>query len=248
MVFVFPNISRFVLYFCFFLSKAAVKILLVEDERVLAEGISSHLEREAFIVETVFSYKDAVEKINLYSYDGVIVDINLPDGLGFDIVEMLKKIKATSGIIIISARDALDDRIRSLDIGSDDYLTKPFHLSELNARLKAVLRRRHFGGSNDITYKEIRINYNSRKVFVNDTEVSLSRKEYDLLLFFISNIDIALTKAAMAEHLWGDSIDSADSFDIVYSQIKNLRRKLTEKGCTDYIQSIYGIGYKFGAS
>jgi len=224
-----------------------VKILLVEDERILADSIASHLGKEAFIVESVHTYNDALEKINLYSYDGVIVDINLPDGLGFDIVEALKKIKATSGIIIISARDALDDRIRSLEIGSDDYLTKPFHLSELNARLKAILRRRHFGGSNEIVYKEIKINYNSRSVFVHDSEVSLSRKEYDLLLFFVSNIDIALTKAAMAEHLWGDNIDSVDSFDLVYSQIKNLRKKLTDKGCKDYIQSIYGIGYKFGA-
>lgn len=224
-----------------------MKILLVEDERILAESIASHLGKEAFIVESVHTYNDAIEKINLYSYDGVIVDINLPDGLGFDIVETLKKIKATSGIIIISARDALDDRIKSLEIGSDDYLTKPFHLSELNARLKAILRRRHFGGSNEIVYKEIKINYNSRSVFVNDSEVSLSRKEYDLLLFFMSNVDIALTKAAMAEHLWGDNIDSVDSFDLVYSQIKNLRKKLTDKGCKDYIQSIYGIGYKFGA-
>lgn len=224
-----------------------MKILLVEDERILAESIASHLGKEAFIVESVHTYNDAIEKINLYRYDGVIVDINLPDGLGFDIVEALKKIKATSGIIIISARDALDDRIKSLEIGSDDYLTKPFHLSELNARLKAILRRRHFGGSNEIIYKEIKINYNSRSVFVNNNEVSLSRKEYDLLLFFMSNIDIALTKAAMAEHLWGDNIDSVDSFDLVYSQIKNLRKKLTDKGCKDYIQSIYGIGYKFGA-
>jgi DNA-binding response OmpR family regulator len=224
-----------------------VKVLLVEDEKVLADGIASYLGKEAFIVETAYTYSDAIERINLYSYDGVIVDINLPDGLGFDIVETLKNIKATSGIIVISARDALNDRIKCLEIGSDDYLTKPFHLSELNARLKAVLRRRHFGGSNDITYQEIRINYNSRRVFVNDNEVSLSRKEYDLLLFFMSNIEIALTKASMAEHLWGDSIDSADSFDIVYSHIKNLRKKLTDKGCKDYIQSIYGIGYKFGA-
>jgi len=225
----------------------AVKILLVEDESVLADSIASHLGKEAFIVERVYTFRDAIEKINLYTYDGVIVDINLPDGLGFDIVEELKKIKATSGIIIISARDALNDRIKSLEIGSDDYLTKPFHLSELNARLKAILRRKHFGGNNDITYQEIKINYNSRRVFVNDNEVSLSRKEYDLLLFFVSNIDIALTKAAMAEHLWGDNVDSADSFDIVYSHVKKLRKKLTDKGCRDYIQSIYGIGYKFGA-
>lgn len=225
-----------------------MKILVIEDERGLAESIVSHLSKEGFLVESVFSYDAAVEKVNLYAYDCVVVDINLPDGTGFDIVEMLKRLKAKSGIIIISARDALEDRIRSLEIGSDDYLTKPFHLSELNARVKAILRRRHFGGNNEITYQELRINYNTRRVFVGDTEIFLSKKEYDLLMYFMSNIDIALTKASMAEHLWGDNIDSVDSFDILYSHIKNLRKKLTDGGCAEYIQSIYGIGYKFGAN
>lgn len=225
-----------------------MKILVIEDERVLAESIASHLGKEGFVVETVFSYEAAIEKVNLYSYDCVVVDINLPDGTGFDIVETLKKIKAASGIIIISARDALEDRIKSLEIGSDDYLTKPFHLSELNARVKAILRRRHFAGNNEITYHELRVNYNTRRVYVGEQEVFLSKKEYDLLLYFMSNIDIALTKASMAEHLWGDNMDSADSFDILYSHIKNLRKKLTDGGCKEYIHSIYGIGYKFGAN
>lgn len=223
-----------------------MKILVIEDEHVLAEAIASHLGKEGFVVESVFSYDAAVEKVNLYAYDCVVVDINLPDGTGFDIIEMLKRIKTNSGIIIISARDALEDRIRSLEIGSDDYLTKPFHLSELNARVKAILRRRHFGGNNEITYQEIRINYSARRVFVEDKEISLSKKEYDLLLYFMSNVDIALTKASMAEHLWGDNMDSADSFDILYSHIKNLRKKLTDGGSREYIHSIYGIGYKFG--
>jgi DNA-binding response OmpR family regulator len=225
-----------------------LKILVIEDERVLAESIASHLSKEGFMVESVYSYDDAIEKVNLYVYDCVVVDINLPGGTGFDIVEMLKRIKSSSGIIIISARNALEDRIRSLEIGSDDYLTKPFHLSELNARVKAILRRRHFGGNNEITYQELRVNYNTRRVFVGDTEVSLSKKEYDLLLYFMSNVDIALTKASMAEHLWGDNMDSADSFDILYSHIKNLRKKLTDGGSQEYIHSIYGIGYKFGAN
>ncbi|HTF16714.1 MAG TPA: response regulator transcription factor [Chryseolinea sp.] len=225
-----------------------MKILIIEDEPILAESIASYLSKEGFVVESVFSYDAAVEKVNLYAYDCVVVDINLPDGTGFDIVEILKRLKAKSGIIIISARDALEDRIRSLEIGSDDYLTKPFHLSELNARVKAILRRRHFGGNNEIAYQELRVNYNTRRVFVGDTEISLSKKEYDLLLFFMSNVDIALTKASMAEHLWGDNIDSVDSFDILYSHIKNLRKKLTDGGCAEYIHSIYGIGYKFGAN
>lgn len=224
-----------------------MKILIIEDEKGLAESIAAHLEKEGFVAETIGSYAGAIEKINLYTYDCIVVDLNLPDGLGFDIVESLKTISSSTGIIIISARNALEDKIRSLEIGSDDYLTKPFHLSELNARVKSLLRRRNFGGSNEIVYYEIKVNYASRKVFVRNVEVALSRKEYDLLLYFLSNIDVALTKAAMAEHLWGDNIDSADSFDIVYSHIKNLRKKLTDKDCNDYIQSIYGIGYKFGA-
>jgi DNA-binding response OmpR family regulator len=225
-----------------------LKILVIEDERVLAESIVSHLGKEGFVVESVFSYNDAVEKVNLYEYDCVVVDINLPGGTGFDIVEMLKRIKASSGIIIVSARDALEDRIRSLEIGSDDYLTKPFHLSELNARVKAILRRRNFGGNNEISYEKLRVNYNTRRVFVGETEITLSKKEYDLLLYFMSNVDIALTKASIAEHLWGDNIDSVDSFDILYSHIKNLRKKLTDGGSREVIHSIYGIGYKFGTN
>lgn len=213
---------------------------------MLAEGITSMLTRDGFVTEVAFNYSDAIEKIHLYEYDCVIIDINLPDGLGFDIVEALKQIKATCGIIIISARNALDDKIKSLDIGSDDYLTKPFHISELIARVKSILRRRNFGGRNEIAYNEIKVNYSSRRVLVNEAEVILSRKEFDLLIFFLSNVDMALTKLAIAEHLWGDNIDSADSLDILYSHIKNLRKKLSEKGSRDYINSIYGIGYKFG--
>ena len=223
-----------------------MKVLIIEDEKALSESIASHLGKEGFICEQAYNYDSAIEKINLYNYECIIVDINLPDGIGFDLVEAMKKISSTTGIIIISARNSVDDKIKGLEIGSDDYLTKPFHLSELNARVKSLFRRKNFQGSNDITYHEIRINLNQRKVFVHDTETHLSKKEYDLLLYFLSNKENALTKAAIAEHLWGDNIDSADSFDLVYSQIKNLRRKLIEKGSNDYLHSIYGIGYKFG--
>ena len=222
-----------------------MKILIVEDEKGLSESISNHLSKDGFLCERVFTYAAAEEKINLYSYDCVIVDINLPDGIGFGLVEALKKISATTGIIIISARNAIEDKIKGLEIGSDDYLTKPFHLSELNARVKSLVRRKSFGGTNEIVFNEIKINLNKRMVYVNDAETPLSRKEYDLLLYFISNKELALTKEAIAEHLWGDNIDSVDSLDIVYSHIKNLRRKLMEKGAKDYVHSIYGIGYKF---
>jgi DNA-binding response OmpR family regulator len=224
-----------------------MKILIVEDEKGLAESIVDYLSKDGFVCEVANTYMQADEKVNLYHYDCTIVDLNLPDGDGYGIIQTLKRIAATTGIIIISARNALEDKIKGLEIGSDDYLTKPFHLSELNARVKSLIRRRNFGGNNEISWQELLVQLNSRKVFVQSKETPLSRKEYDLLLYFLSNIDVALTKESIAEHLWGDHIDSSDSLDMVYSHIKNLRRKLLEKGGKDYIQSIYGIGYKFVA-
>lgn len=223
-----------------------MKVLVVEDEQGLAEGITDYMVKEGYVCETAATFREADEKIHLYNYDCVIVDLTLPDGNGFGLIQTLKRLATTTGVIIISARNALEDKIKGLEIGSDDYLTKPFHLSELNARVKSLLRRRQFGGHTEIRFREISVSPNSRKVFVNDHPATLSRKEYDLLLYFLSNTDVALTKASIAEHLWGDNIDSADSFDMVYSHIKNLRRKLLEKGAADYVQSIYGIGYKFG--
>ncbi|OJV17597.1 MAG: DNA-binding response regulator [Dyadobacter sp. 50-39] len=224
-----------------------MKILVVEDEKGLAESITDYLSREGFVCEVANTFWQADEKISLYQYDCTIVDLTLPDGNGFDIIQTLKKIAAATGIIIISARNTLEDKLKGLEIGSDDYITKPFHLSELNARVKSLIRRRNFGGNNDMTWKDIRVNLPARKVFIKDIETTLSKKEYDLLLYFLSNIDVALTKESIAEHLWGDNMDSADSLDMVYSHIKNLRRKIVEKGGKDYIQSIYGIGYKFTA-
>ena len=221
-------------------------MLVIEDEKGLAESVAAYLTREGFVCEIAMTYAEADEKIFLYSYDCIIVDLTLPGGDGFSLIRSLKKMAATTGIIIISARDSLEDKIKGLEIGSDDYLIKPFHLSELNARVKSLIRRRNFGGQNEIWFREIQVLPNARKVFINSQETALSRKEYDLLLYFLSNIDVALTKTSIAEHLWGDHIDSADSLDIVYSHIKNLRRKLVEKGASDYVRSIYGIGYKFG--
>lgn len=222
-----------------------MNILIIEDEKVLLNSISGYLENEGYHVEGVSTFKEASEKINLYSYDCILVDIGLPDGSGFDVIYELKKNRILSGVIIISARNALEDKLKGLEIGADDYLTKPFDMAELNARVKAIIRRKNFEGQTDIVFNEIRIEPNKRQVFVNDSEIILTRKEYDLLLYFLSNPKWILTKESIAEHLWGDHMDMADSFDFIYTHIKNLRKKIVEYGKADYIQSVYGVGYKF---
>jgi len=225
-----------------------MKILLIEDEKELSKSIAVYMNQENYVCEAVLTYEEAVEKINLYQYDCIIVDINLPDGSGLNIIRELKQLKSTAGILIISAKNSLDDKIIGLDIGADDYLTKPFHLSELNARVRSIIRRRSFGGVNEIIFNEIRIFPDQMEAFVNDQPLLLTKKEYDLLIYFLSNKDRVLTKESIAEHLWGDDMDLADSYDFIYTHIKNLRKKILEKGGPDYIRNIYGMGYKFVSS
>ncbi|MEQ8471235.1 MAG: response regulator transcription factor [Marinoscillum sp.] len=222
-----------------------MNILLVEDEKSLGESILNYLEKSGYHCEWVENFTQGSEKTWAYEYDCVVVDITLPDGNGLDLIEGLKKIKSKSGIIIISAKNAIEDRIRGLDIGADDYITKPFDLSELNARIKAIIRRRNFDAQNEIVFNEIRVSPYDRTVSVNDQSISLTRKEFDLLIFFISNQNRVVTKESIAEHLWGDNMDMADSYDFIYSHLKNLRKKIQEKGGNDYVETVYGIGYKF---
>jgi DNA-binding response OmpR family regulator len=222
-----------------------MKLLLIEDERSLADSIQNYFQRENFICEWADDYESALEKINLYRYDCVLVDIMLPDGDGLDAIRELKKRSPETGIIIISAKNSLDDRITGLNLGSDDYLTKPFHLSELNARVQAVIRRRNFQGNQRIVFGKINIEPQEHTVLANEQEVVLTRKEYDLLIYLIANKNRVLTKESIAEHLWGDDADMMDNFDFIYTHIKNLRKKLLEKGAPDYLKSIYGVGYKF---
>ena len=222
-----------------------MKILLIEDEKELSRSITEYLQKESYLCEAVLTYDDAIEKINIYQYDCIIVDINLPDGSGLNVIRALKKNKSETGIIIISAKNSLDDKVSGLGIGADDYLTKPFHLPELNARVKSIIRRRSFGGINEIVFNDIRILPEEMEVTVNGNSLDLTKKEYALLIFFISNKDRVLTKESIAEHLWGDEMDMADSFDFIYTHIKNLRKKIMEKGGEDYIRTIYGMGYKF---
>ncbi|MDR1504812.1 MAG: response regulator transcription factor [Prevotella sp.] len=223
-----------------------MNLLIIEDEIDLLESITEFLVSESFSVESVTTYAMAEEKVGLYDYDCVVVDINLPGGSGLDIIRKLKSKNKDAGVIIISAKNSLDDKLTGLDIGADDYLTKPFHLSELNARIKSIIRRRGFKGSNEKKFNELTVQFDNRRLFVNEKEVVLTRKEYDLLLYFIMNEDKVLSKEDIAEHLWGDDMSlTADSFDFIYNHIKNLRKKLIDNGCKDYIKTVYGIGYKF---
>lgn len=223
-----------------------MKLLLVEDELDLQESIVEYLQSESFSIETASTYPVGEDKISIYNYDCLIIDISLPGGSGLDLIRLLKEKDTEAGVIIISAKNSLDDKLTGLDIGADDYLTKPFHLSELNARIKSIIRRRNFKGGNFLDFNEVKVSFDSRKVFVNDKEVVLTRKEYDLLLYFITNKSKVLDKEAIAEHLWGDNMSlAADSFDFIYTHIKNLRKKLIDAGCKDYIHTVYGIGYQF---
>jgi DNA-binding response OmpR family regulator len=222
-----------------------MKILIIEDEKTLNESIVFYLKNEGFVCETVLNYSEASQKINDYFYDVVVIDILLPDGNGLDIIRELKANNHDSGIIIISAKNSLEDKLTGLDLGADDYITKPFHLAELNSRIKSVIRRRKFKGNKEIVFNEIRINPETAEVAVNNQIVNLTKKEYDLLLFFISNKNRVLTKETIAEHLWGDNIDLVDSLDFIFSHIKNLRKKIETNGGKNYIQTIYGMGYKF---
>jgi len=222
-----------------------MKILIIEDEKGLRESIEEYFTEAGNICETASNYQEAMAKVSMYSYDCILLDITLPGGSGIDILKNLKKNNNTDGVLIISAKNSLDDRLEGLDLGADDYLVKPFHLSELRARVTAIIRRKTFNGNNQLEFNEINIDLLAKTAKVNDQPVKLTRKEYALLLYFIANKGKVVSKNAIAEHLWGDGMDLANNFDFIYSHIKNLRKKLIEAGSNDYIQAAYGMGYKF---
>ena len=222
-----------------------MKILLIEDEVRLSETIIAYLKEEGFLCESAGTLESGTEKVCLYEYDCILLDIGLPDGNGLSLIKELKKHHPETGIIVLSAKNSIDDKISGLDLGADDYLTKPFHLPELNSRIKSLLRRRKFEGKQQMTIGNIIIHPEKRKVYVENELLQLTKSEFDLLLFFVSNRGRVLSKESIAEHLWGDFADSADSFDFVYSHLKNLRRKLAEKANKDHFQNVYGSGYVF---
>jgi DNA-binding response OmpR family regulator len=222
-----------------------LKLLIIEDEQGLRESMQEYFTEAGNICESACDYASAMAKVNMYRYDCILLDITLPGGSGISILKNLKSKGHSDGILIISAKNSLDDRLEGLDLGADDYLVKPFHLSELRARVAAIIRRKSYNGNNIMTFNEIEIDLQAKTVDVGKTPVKLTRKEFALLLYFIANKGKVVSKNAIAEHLWGDEFDMADNFDFIYSHIKNLRKKLVEAGSNDYIHAAYGMGYKF---
>jgi DNA-binding response OmpR family regulator len=222
-----------------------MKILIIEDEQALQESIFKYLEHQGFNCEAVSDFLQAKDKLARFDYDCIVVDIGLPYGSGLDLVKELKYMESKAGIIIISAKNALEDKLAGLDLGADDYLAKPFYLSELTSRINAIIRRRNFSGNKVIAFNEIKLEAEAQLVTVNDKPVVLTDKEYQLLEYFIANRRRLLTKAAIAEHIWGEEYLHVSNFDFIYSQIKNLRKKLLDAGSGDYIKTVYRAGYRF---
>lgn len=221
-----------------------MKILLVEDDPALREILQHSLQQERYVVEFAPDYHTASQKIHDYTYDCILLDIMLPDGNGLSLLKELQELKKQGNAIIISAKDSLEDKVTGLDLGADDYLPKPFHLAELHARIKSVIRRKNRDGNVFAEYGNIRINTDSFEVYVEDKNLELNRKEYDILLYFLNRPERLLNKNTLAEAVWGDHIDQTDNFDFIYAQIKNLRKKLMAAGAAPEIKAVYGFGYK----
>ncbi len=221
-----------------------MKILIIEDEYEILKSIESFLSSEGYIIEKATDYESGIEKVHLYEYDCILLDISLPGGNGLKILQEMKKAGIKGNTIIISAKNSLEDKITGLDLGADDYLTKPFHLAELHARIKAVIRRKQLDGNEILKIGNLSINFDKHLVFIDESELKLNRKEFDILSFFAINTNKLITKEVLAEHVWGDNIDSADNFDFVYAQIKNLRKKLKDHGADIVFENVYGVGYK----
>jgi len=220
-----------------------LKILIIEDERSLSESIAAYLSSQDYYCDIAEDFATAKYKTEYNDYDCILLDITLPGGNGLKILEQLKDDKKTDAVLIISAKNSLDDKIKGLNLGADDYLSKPFHLSELNARIAAIIRRKKFDGNSILQFNNITIDTQSKTVMVENNPVELTKKEYELLIYFVLNKKRIISKEAIAEHLWGN--DMAGSFDFIYTHIKNLRKKLMDAGDADYIKSVYGMGYKF---
>lgn len=222
-----------------------MKLLIIEDELSLLKSITDFFQHESFICETATNYEEGLEKISLYNYDCIILDIILPEGSGLKLLQNLRNQKKQDGVVIISAKNSIDDKITGLELGADDYLAKPFHLSELNARVKAIIRRKYSDGTNQIEYDDLIIDLLAKAVSYKKNQLHLTRNEYRLLIFMAANKQRVISKQAIAEHLLGDEVDNIDSYYSVYAHIKNIKKKLKDVDCPDCIKTVYGLGYKF---
>ena len=222
-----------------------MKILIIEDEPELLKSMTGYLRSEEYICEQATDITTALNKTESNEYDCILLDIGLPDGNGLQIIRELKKNHKHEGVIIISAKNSLDDKIEGLNMGADDYLAKPFHLSELSARVSAIIRRKAFSGNEELIFREIKLDTTAKQVSINEKPIDLTRKEFQMLLYLLSNKNKVISKNAIARHLWGDDMDTNEGFDFIYTHIKNLRKKMLEAGAGDYIKAVYGMGYKF---
>ena len=222
-----------------------MKLLVIEDELELSKSICAYLERDNFICEPSYDYQDAVRKISGNDFECILLDLNLPKGNGLDLLKELKSLGKSDGVLIISAKNSLTDKIGGLKLGADDYLTKPFHLPELSARIEAIVRRKYFEGQNKILAGDFTIHLQDKIVYGKTGPIEFTRKEYELLLYFVANKNKVVTKESIVEHLWGDHVGLNDSYDFIYTHIKNLRKKMMNQGCRDFIRVVYGMGYKF---
>lgn len=221
-----------------------MKILVVEDEPALLESIKRALKQEGAVVETAVDLNEALDKALIYEYDCILLDINLPDGNGLELLQELKNQNKSDGVLILSARNSLDDKLEGLNLGADDYLTKPFHFSELIARIRSIIRRKKFDGNALLEIGNMQVDVTNQSITINNQGVVLNRKEFAILMYLISNKGRLVSKTALAEHVWGDYIDESDNFEFIYSQIKNLRKKMNDLDSGIEIQSVYGVGYK----
>lgn len=225
-----------------------MKLLIIEDEPDLAQDIASYLSGQNYLCEFASTFEMAKEKIDLYNYDCILLDLMLPGGSGIELLKLIKSQNKQDGVIIISAKNSIEEKVHGLEIGADDYLSKPFNHSELAARIFSIIRRKQFDNSNILVHDELRIDLLSKSVIINKTPLALTKKEYELLLFFIGNKNKIISKNALAEHLSGDIADMFDNYDFVYAHIKNLKKKLNDAGYNWHLKTVYGIGYKWEAN
>lgn len=222
-----------------------MKILIVEDDNDLREITTHSLEKERYVVSQAPDYRTALQKIEDYDYDCILLDIMLPDGNGLVLLAELHALGKHTNVIILSAKDSLEDKVNGLDLGADDYLPKPFHLAELHARIKSLFRRKLREGERKLQVGNVELFPDDFRVMVQGKEIELNRKEYDILNYFMSRPGRLVNKNTLAESVWGDHIDQVDNFDFIYAQIKNLRKRLKDAGATPELKSVYGFGYKF---